>query len=444
MTGATRRNMLLAGGAAILAGCGEGTWFGENAPPPLPGERKSVLLIEDQIAADPRLATLNVTLPPAQRNRDWPQLGGGPTHAAQHLEAAGALSVAWRSSVGAGAGGRTRLLGGPIAAAGMVFAVDTDGTAHAVDASSGRRVWEYYPEEAEAVDRLSGGAAAYADGRLFIAGGNGTVFALDASSGAEVWRRPIRAPIRSAPAVAEGKVLVPTADAQLFALDAASGDIVWQHAGLFEQSGILGGASPAVADGIVVAAYPSGEVVALSLSSGEQLWSDTVLRPRRTLAIGAIADIVGDPVIAGERVFVAGASGEMAAFDLERGAREWTAEVTSTQTPWIAGNFLFVLTERGEVVCLVDQGGRIRWVSGLQTRVDPDEPDSRAISWIGPILASDRLLVASSEGELVTLSPQTGEQLGSVAIGGGVSVPPAVADGTVFFLTDDAELVAFR
>ena len=445
MSGATRRLLLAGAGATLLAGCGEGTWLGENTPPPLPGERKAVLLIDDQIAADPRLANLNVTLPPPVRNTDWPQLGGGPTHAPQHLEAAGALSVAWRTSVGSGAGGGGVLLGAPVVARGSVFAVDAEGTVHAVDAAGGDHPWQVYPEGAEEGDRVAGGAVAYADGRLFLAGGNGTVFALDASTGAEIWRRPVRAPIRSAPTVAEGKVLVPTADAQLFALDAGSGEVLWQHAGLFEQAGILGGASPAVENGIVVAAYPSGEVIALSLSSGEQLWSDTVLRPRRTLAIGAIADIVGDPVIAGGRVFVAGASGEMAAFDLERGVREWTADVASTQTPWLAGNFLFVLTERGELVCLVDQGGRIRWVSGLPSRVDPDEPDSRPIGWTGPVLASGRLLVASTEGELAALAPETGEKLSSLDIGGGgISVAPAVAGGTVFLLTNNATLVAVR
>ena len=163
-----------------------------------------------------------------------------------------------------------------------------------------------------------------------------------------------------------------------------------------------------------------------------------------SLAIGAISVIVADPVISEGRVIVAGASGEMAAFDLMRGDRLWTADVTSTQTPWVAGSFIYIITERNELVCMLQQGGRIRWISPLPTLVDPSNIDSRRIRWVGPILVSDRLLVASSEGELVTLSPQTGEQLGSVAIGGGVSVPPAVADGTVFFLTDDAELVAFR
>ena len=64
---------------------------------------------------------------------------------------------------------------------------------------------------------------------------------------------------------------------------------------------------------------------------------------------------------------------------------------------------------------------------------------------ISAVLASGRLLVASTEGELVTLSPETGEQLGSLELGGGgVSVPPAIADGTAFFLTSNATLVAVR
>jgi outer membrane protein assembly factor BamB len=443
MIGIGRRGALLAG-AAFLAGCSEGTWLGETQAPPLPGERKPVLLIEDQLSADPRLAQLNVTLPPAARNADWPQVGGVATHVMQHLDAAGALEVAWRAGIGSGAGGRTRLLAGPVVAGGRVFVVDTDGMVTAVDAAGGDRVWQFYPEDVEEVDRLAGGAAAYDGGRLFAVTGNGMVFGLDAAAGTELWRRQIRAPIRSAPTVAEGRVLVPTADGQLFALDEASGELIWQHAGLFEQTGLLGGASPAVADGIVVAAYASGEVVALSLATGQQLWSESVLRPRRTLAIGTIADIVSDPVISGQRVFVAGMSGEMAALDLQRGVRDWTAEATSIQTPWVAGNFIFLLTERNELVCMVDQGGYIRWVTALPSLVDPENPDSRQIRWVGLVLVSDRLLLASSEGDLISVSPFTGEVRSTVELGDGVSVAPAVAGGTVFFLTDGAQLVAIR
>ena len=246
--------------------------------------------------------------------------------------------------------------------------------------------------------------------------------------------------------MADGRVLVPTADGQLFALDGGERrDPLAACRACSSRPGILGGASPAVAGGIVVAAYASGEVVALSLASGQQLWSDTVLRPRRTLAIGAIADIVGDPVIAGDRVFVAGASGEMAAFDLERGVREWTADVTSTQTPWVAGQ-LHLRAHRAQRAGLPGRPGRPDPLGEPARRAGrprgpglPPDPLDRARCW-----SSDRLLLASSEGEVVSVSPYTGEVLGRVELGGPVSVPPAVADGTVFFLTDGAELVAFR
>ena len=64
---------------------------------------------------------------------------------------------------------------------------------------------------------------------------------------------------------------------------------------------------------------------------------------------------------------------------------------------------------------MLRQGGRIRWVSPLAELVDPDDPDSRRIRWAGPVLVSDRLLLASSEGEVVSVSPYTGEVLGKAS-----------------------------
>lgn len=439
-----RRTALLAGAAALLAGCGEDTWLGENKGPPLPGKRKPVLLIEDQLTADPRLSELKVVLPPPVRNPDWPQVGGSATRAMQHLDAADTIELAWRTSIGTGTGGRSLLLEPPIVAGGKVFAVDAAGEVSAHDAATGERGWRFLPEDIDEVDRLQGGAVAYEDGKVFLASAEGTVLALDAGDGKEIWRQALGTPIRSAPSVARGHVLVPSVDSQLFALDAATGEVRWRHSGLFEQAGHLGGASPAISGDIVVAAYPSGEVVALSLASGQVLWGDLVLRPRRTLAIGALSGIVGDPVIDGDRVLVAGASGEMAAFDLERGDRLWATEVTSTQTPWVAGDFIYALTERNELVCLLRQGGRVRWVSPLGELAKPEDKGSTHVRWSGPLLVRDRLLAASSLSEVASISPYTGELLGKAPLAGPVSLPPVVAGGVVYFLTDGGELLAYR
>ena len=66
------------------------------------------------------------------------------------------------------------------------------------------------------------------------------------------------------------------------------------------------------------------------------------------------------------------------------------------------------------------------------------------IDWSGPVLAGDRLIVAGSHDKALTLSPYTGEILGEVDLPGGAAISPAIARETIYLLTDEARLVAFR
>jgi outer membrane protein assembly factor BamB len=358
-----------------------------------------------------------------------------------HLAAADQLGLAWRADIGSGSSDDGQLLARPVVAEGRVFTMDAEGTIRAFAADSGARLWESAQGE---TDGQIGGGLAYAGGMLYATLSSGEVLGLDAASGTERWRQSLLLPLRAAPTVADGRVLVLTADNQLYALDGATGRPVWRHAGFFEGAALLGGASPAVDRDLVVVPYSSAEVFALRLDSGRPLWSDTIERPRRTQALDQIADIEGMPVIAGDMVYVAGYGGQTAAIDARRGIRAWDVDVASTDTPWVAGDFLYVLTTRGEVVCLVRASGRVRWVSPLPRLVNPDDPGSTAIVWSGPILVGDRLLLVGSHGQAVTMSPYNGEILGRQDLPGPVVIAPVVARGNVYIVTENAELLAYR
>jgi outer membrane protein assembly factor BamB len=429
--------------ALVLGACGAG-WLGGVDEDPLPGERVPIMLLNDGIAADPRVANLNVVLPAPQRVADWPLPGGNATNAMHHLDLGDDLSLAWRTSIGAGSGGASQLLARPIVAGGRVFAVDSQGQITALSAANGQRLWRVTPEGMRASDRLRSGGLGYAAGRLFATTGGGEVLALDAENGGEIWRRRLFSPIRTAPTAVGGRLFVTTSANQTFALDAEGGDVLWQHAGFFEQAAILGGAAPAATERLAIVAYSSGEVFALDAADGRPVWSDTVLRPRRTLAIGAISDITGSPVVDQGRVIVAGNGGEMGAFEIGTGTRSWNLDITSRHTPWVAGDFVYVLTERNEVIAVVRQGGLVRWVSPLERLRNPDDPESARIFWAGPVLAGDRLILAGSTGEAISLSPYTGEILGRLRLPGPVSLPPVVADGTLYLLTNGGDLLAYR
>ena len=75
-----------------------------------------------------------------------------------------------------------------------------------------------------------------------------------------------------------------------------------------------------------------------------------------------------------------------------------------------------------------------------------NNPDTREapIVWNGPILVSDRLIVVSSEGAAVAISPYTGRVIGSEKMPDGVSVPPIAAGNSVYFLANNATLAAYR
>src|SRR3954470_7512929 len=80
-----------------LAGCGGGSWFGDSEPPPPPGERVSVPRLARHLEQDPNLAALRVELPAATVNTSWPQAGGNPDHAMEHLSLAAQPREVWRA-----------------------------------------------------------------------------------------------------------------------------------------------------------------------------------------------------------------------------------------------------------------------------------------------------------------------------------------------------------
>jgi outer membrane protein assembly factor BamB len=444
MRSSPARSWVLAAGALLLAGCGGNGWFGQPDDPPLPGTRIPVMLLESEVRPDPRFADLRVQLPPPRSNQAWPQAGGSPSKAMHHLAGNGDPSLAWRASIGTGSSSTRRLLTPPVVADGRVFAVDATAQVSAYDAGSGRQLWRARPDGVRSGSRQLGGGLAYDRGRVFLTASNGVVAAFDAASGSQLWRRPVNAPLRSAPTVADGRVLVLSADNQLFALDAEDGEILWFHAGIQEPASFLGGPSPAVAEGVAVVPYSSGEVFAIRLDNGVPVWADLVQRPRRTLAMAAISDIPGHPVIDQGRVYVVGHGGEMAVIDLFRGIRIWDLDLTATETPWVAGDFVFVLTERGEVAALLRQGGHVRWVRQLQRYTRADDPSSTPVRWHGPALVGERLVVVGSNGEMVALSPYDGTIATTIQVRGEVRQPPVAADGTIYLLTERGELLAYR
>jgi outer membrane protein assembly factor BamB len=428
----------------LLSACSSKGFFGEsNTQPPLPGERISIMALERSLRPDERIAELAVALPRPVANPDWPQPGGGADHVMQHPALGDTPGEAWSVDIGAGTDSDAALLASPVVRDGRIFTLDAEGSLTASDARTGARIWRLDTRSPDEEDAVYSGAITTGDGKVFAATGVGQVIAASVEDGEEYWRVNAQGPIRGAPTYSDGRVFLTTIDNQALALSAETGERLWGHSGISENAALLGGASPAVKDNVVVIPYSSGEIFALKAETGRVFWVDSLSEVRRANAVTSLADIRGNPVIDGSVVIAMSHSGRISAVDLKSGARIWERRIGGTHTPWVAGEFVFVLSNAAEVIALTRRDGRIRWITQLPQFEIPEDREG-GIQYAGPVLAGDRLIVASSLGELQAISPYSGEPLGVIDIDDPVFISPIVAGETIYVLTDKGRLIAFR
>ncbi len=424
----------------LLAGC-ESLGLTDKPTPKLEGTRIDVTLQPTLLKVNPAAAQVTFALPQPERLENWAQSGATSNHTPGHIALPAAVVRAWSTKVGGGIGRGKALLNPPVVHSGRVFMVNTEGEVTALNAATGKQLWQVaLPLEQDSAAHIAGGLAVSGN-LLFVTTGSGQVFALTADKGEQVWMTPLNVPLRAAPTTLGETVFIISHDNRLFALSALNGALQWTHSGIEEPLAPLAAASPAVANGAVVVPYSSGELYVLRAADGRYLWHETLNSPFSGQdSAMTLAAIAAPPVVADGIIYAVGLNGGLSAYGLVDGQRYWRTNLTTSQLPLVAGAHVFVLTDSGELAALNRQDGLVRWVVNLNQGL----PKTAQRLWVGPLLAGGRLIVASNDGYALSVNPEQGTKLAATEIDEGVSVPPIIADGVLYFLTDAGRLVAFR
>ncbi|HEY8190681.1 MAG TPA: PQQ-binding-like beta-propeller repeat protein [Micavibrio sp.] len=429
--------------ALTLASCSG--WHGDDKSP-LPGERISVL--EMQRNLEPDNAALNAQgfiAPEPWNNEFWPQNGGYPNHAMQNLALERHdLKKIWSADIGQGSQSRLPLVTQPVLADGRIFTIDTDKTLSAFAAATGKKLWEQdIAPIKEDDDPVIAGGIAYAQDRLYVTSGYSEFLVIDPGSGKIIWRKALPVPSRAAPTVMDNRLFIVTLDNRLMTFSTEDGSLLWEFSGLAETAGLLGAASPAASREIVVPAFSSGEIFALRVENGSVAWSDNLSGTRKIGNLATLSDIRGLPIMDKGMIFAISYGGKLVGIDERTGARVWQREIGGSETPWIAGNHLFVISTENDLVGIGRDTGVIRWVTPLPKFENPDKKKD-PIVWTGPILAGNRLIVMGSNGIAMEIDPDTGKPLRNWETDGPVTISPVVAGGILYVLSDNGTLSAYK
>ena len=416
----------------------------------LPGTRESIDSVLSQSQDTEEVAAVTnttraISLPAQVANADAAQSFGTQDFRTDNPRLNTALTQVFAVDIGEGDSRKHRITADPVVSGGRIFTLDAQTTVTSVS-TSGAVQWQrsVLPDGVDEGDATGGGLAVEGN-VLYVSSGFGILTALEASTGNTIWTQNLEGTGSGRPTVFGDLVYIMAGDDTGWAINKADGRIAWQVSASASPINVLGAPAPIVVDGLTVFSFGSGELQAVFRQGGLRRWDASVLGERKGRALSKFDDVTGRPIAADGVIYAGNQSGRTTAVSAASGGRIWTADEGAVDTVLPVGGSVFLISDRNEFLRLDGADGSRIWGVRLPNFVE-EKPNrqSEIYAHHGPILAGGRLIVASSDGVLRSFDPVSGALVSTVNIPDGASTAPVVAGQTLYLVTREGQLVAYR
>ena len=365
---------------------------------------------EPQAPAEPRQA----------KTVNWPIFGLDPART-RYLPARGVkppFRKRWRFT------DRPLLEFPPIYVGGKLYFVNNNGTAFALDADTGRIIWQ------RSVGRLNASSPAYYKHRLYIVNlVPGHIVKLDARTGKTIWKRALPGRAESSPLVIDRTVYFGCEDGNLYALSTISGNVRWA-------TGLSGPvkAAPAYYRGTLYVGDYGGSMNAVDADSGEIRWQSGSLGQ----GFGTSGQFYSTPAVAFGRVYAGNNDTRVYSFDRRSGELAWTYSTGgyAYSGPTVSNTkhsppTVYIGSFDGNVYALGARNGNLRWSRSAGGQV------IGSLSAIGDIVYAAEFTHNSTSGFLM----RNGRRVFRYRRG---TYSPVISDGRRIYLTGYSSITALQ
>jgi outer membrane protein assembly factor BamB len=316
-----------------------------------------------------------------------------------------------------------------------LFLLDDDGSAKALDARTGHKLWE------RKVGTLAAASPALgvAQGLLFLpilstdanagssqAPGNGKLVALSMKTGRVVWSRKVPPGTESSPLAWQNSVYFGDQNGTVFSLRASDGHVNWTYRA---KAAVKGG--PALAYGRLYFGDYAGRAYALNPATGHQIWA--VSTSGADFGFGS-GNFYSTPGVAFGRVYMGNTDGRVYSFGARTGEVAWATSTGAYvyASPAVAdipgiGPTVYEGSYDGNFYAFNAQSGAIRWRHRVGGKI------SGSATILGDVVYLSNLAARNTIG----LNVRTGHQVFAFPDG---AFNPIVADRDTVYLTGYTKL----
>ena len=349
---------------------------------------------------------------------DWPLVRGdafGTGIARSSLP--NQLEVVWTFSTSKDAGFDATA----VVADGVIYVGDSAGTFYALRVADGKPVWTKKFKDS---GFLAG--AAIDKGSIFVGDDDGIVRCLAASDGSERWNEKLDGEVYAGPTPNGDDILFTCEAGTLACLNEKDGQTKWT----FHIEAPLR-CTPTISNGRVVLAGCDSRLHLINVADGKETDSVEIDGPTGST-----------PAMRDQRVFFGTEGGTFFAIQIPSAAGEkasvaWKYQDAKRSQPIrtaaAVSDRLIVYGSQGKAIYGLEPAtGAEKWKLPTRSRVESS-----------PVIAGDRVIVATTTGKIYVLGTATGDVKWEYDAGGGFTASPAVVDGRIILGNTDGTLYCF-
>ena len=334
----------------------------------------------------------------------------------------------WKNYIGDGFG-KYYSQQSPVKKNGIIYVADRNGTVEALDANSGKEIWEQ-ELSSDSDAKLSGGIS-LDQNNLYIGSENAKLYSLNLTSGKVKWVIDTNSSVISKPVVYQNFVLVNTDGGNLQAFDKNNGKEIWNIKTFEPPFSLRSASSITIHDNKVFWGMSNGMVGIADLKTGNLLKQIPVGMPINQTQVGQLMDVDATPKIVGNNLYILGYNGNLNSINLSTYKLNWTIKTSSAKDFIINGSKIIFVTSSDEVRCVDLTSGKDVWKNS--------QLEYRFLT--SPSIYRDMVMVGDMEGYLHWININTGLIVAQKDYDSKFLVPPLDTKQGIIAFTSNGDLI---
>ena len=274
---------------------------------------------------------------------------------------------------------------------------------------------------------------------IYVSDNIGFLYSLSADTGELLWAKNHGIPLKSKIKIFEDKIILINQDNRILTFNSKDGTKLWdvRSVSSFIKSQQL--LSVAISKNKKLFALTSaGDLLKIDVNNGRVEWLLNTLASLKAYDTDFFSS--SDIVIDGDKLLLS-AGPSFFSFDLATGFINWKKNYSSSLTPIVILDNIFIVTNSGYLLNINKANGNIIWSINILSYLKRKKQNTLIT---GFILGSGKIYATTANGYIVVLSASTGTFESTFKVADSILVPPIIVDGALYVLSNEPKIIGLN